>query len=84
MDTASWEAIFIGLTALVTAGGYIHLRAKALDDRMADQHRHLQGEISNLASNCVRRDEIKDIITPMRHDISEIRHRLDDLFKGKT
>lgn len=84
MDIGYVEAIFIAVTALIALGSYVFIRDKNFNDRLADLNRWVHDEIIKLSNSCARRDDIKDMIAPIRHDMAELRHRQDDILKSLT
>ena len=80
------EVTLIGIGALLTLAGVLYMRDKAnrdqmanLLDRVTDLRTWTSAEIAQLSSTCFRRDELKDHLEPIRHNLSEVRHRQDDM-----
>lgn len=86
------EVLLIDLAALVTIWGFFYMQSRtrqteqqAWRDRIQDQLASLKDwthiELSSLSTSCVRRDEIKDIVLPIRQDVTEVRAMLNDIQK---
>ena len=95
IDFGLVEVLLIDLAALVTIYGFFHMKAKSqqdgqiafqerTNDRISDLRAWASTEIAQLSSSCVRRDDIKDMINPIRHDITELRHQMHELIKSLT
>ena len=86
------ELLLIDLAALVTIWGFFQAQYRArqqeqlawrnrMDDQIQTLKEQNQSEIANLQASCVRRDEMKDIIFPLRQDMAELRTDIRDLNK---
>ena len=69
------EVLIIDAAAIATILTYLVTRQNKLDDKFNRQ----DDKIAELSAACIRREELANIIEPINHQLTEIRHRIDDV-----
>ena len=84
------EIIALNATFAVALLAYLNTRNKQREDRLDARFAELENRLrrseekqTELAETCSRRDEQKALVDPIYHQLTEIRQRLDHLFKDK-
>ena len=75
-DLGWLEVLLIDFAALVTIVSYYAARDARRQAIINDRFIRLEDKQSDLTAACLRREEI----APINHQLTEIRHRVDELF----
>ena len=67
------ELVAIVGTCLIAVATFVFLKDKSLRDEVSELKRWTHDEMMALSNACVKREELHNILTSMRHDITEIR-----------
>ena len=93
MDTGEWnwiKIIVIDFLTIIGILGFIYKWLRGRQDHLDSKFQKHEDKINDLSATCARREEImaavNAAISPINHQVTEIRHRIDDLYtlqKGK-
>ena len=73
------EVLIIDAAALVTIAGYFFARDNRRQQLIDDRFVRVEDKQNELTATCARREEILSAIDPINHQLTEIRHRLDEV-----
>lgn len=89
------RVILFDLAAILAVIGFVYGLLKSKQEKLDTRFRQNEEKINDLSATCARREEINAAINiaittavnPVNHQLTEIRHRIDDLYslqKGKS
>lgn len=88
MNTELVKIILFDLAALLTVLGFVYAFLKNRQDKLDARFNRHEDKINDLSATCARREEISitvnAAITPINHQLTEIRHRQDDVYSLLT
>ena len=73
------EVLLIDGAALITIVSFVFLLFKNRQDKLEARFQRHDDRITDLSTACIRREELSAIVEPINHQLSEIRHRIDNL-----
>ena len=81
----TWAKILVAdLLIMITILGFIYKWLKNRQDVLDSRFAKHEDKINDLSATCARREEImaavNAAVSPINHQVTEIRHRIDDLF----
>lgn len=81
----TWAKILVAdLLIMITILGFIYKWLKNRQDILDARFQKHEDKINDLSATCARREEImaavNSAVSPINHQVTEIRHRIDDLF----
>ena len=81
----TWAKILVAdLLIMITILGFIYKWLKTRQDVLDTRFQKHEDKINDLSATCARREEIMTAvnlaISPINHQVTEIRHRIDELF----
>lgn len=86
MDNLGWtwtKILVADLAAILTILGFISAWLKHKQDRLEARFSRNEDKIADLSVTCARREEITSainvLVTPINHQLTEIRTRIDEL-----
>lgn len=84
MDASIVKIILFDLAALLTVLGFVYAFLKNRQDKLDARFTRHDDKINDLSATCARREEIamavQTAITPINHQLTEMRHRQDEIF----
>ena len=87
MEAIEWnwiKVIALDFLAIVGILSFIFKWLKGKQDVLDSRFQKHEDKINDLSSTCARREEImaavNAAISPINHQVTEIRHRIDDLY----
>ena len=89
LEGFNWlHALVLEIASFITIFAFIWAWFKSRQDKLEARFDRNETKISELSETCARREEtmaavqiaIQAAVSPLNHQVAEIRHRIDDLY----